>query len=211
MIITLRSADSGDVTAAAALLYRAVLASPTDRLLGSATTGCATINRRIPFADLLTAGLCFGRVDLALSGGRIDGVACWIDHPDGPVPPRVKARRTGLDDLLDRLYTIDLVVRSPAARRHQHLACLGTRPGYDARMIADLLLHRQCLLEDRDGGTFFTEVHEETFGTWLLQRSNGYHNHGVSLGTESDPVSHLLSYTGTPPNARTRYLRTRRR
>ncbi len=40
MILTLRTADTDDITAAA-MRYRAILASATGRLLGSATTGRA--------------------------------------------------------------------------------------------------------------------------------------------------------------------------
>lgn len=191
MIITLRTADTADVTPAQALLHRAVLASTTGRLLGSATTHC-----RATFTDLLTAGLCFGRVDLAVSGDRIDGVACWIDHPHGPVGPPAPVPRNGLDDLFARLHLIDLVAAVPDTLPHQHLACLGTRPGYDARMIADLLLHRQRLLNDRAGHLFYTEVHERSFGAWLLMPRNGAHHHGVSLGTDTDPESHLISCGG---------------
>jgi hypothetical protein len=187
VIATLRTADTDDVTAAAALLYRAVLASATGRLLGSATTsGQAT------FAEVLTVGLYFGRVDLAMSGDRIDGVACWIDHPDGPVTPPAKARRAGLDELLARLHLIDLIVPVPAGHGHQHLACLGTRPGYHARALTDLLLHRQRLLNNDHGHTLYTEVHDQAFRSLLIR--SGYHDHGISLGTDTDPESYLLSH-----------------
>ena len=191
MILTLRTADTDDITTAA-LLYRALLASPTGRLMGSATTG-----RPATFAELLTASLYFGRVDLAVTGDRIDGVACWIDHPQGPVTWPAKARRTGLDDLLDRLHTIDLVMNVPDGHPHQHLACLGTRPGYHARATADLLLHRQRLLNTDHGHTLYAEIHDQTMRSWLLR--SGYHDHGVSLGTETNPESFLLSCTGIPP------------
>ena len=192
MILTLRTADTDDITAAAALLYRAVLASPTGRLSGSATTG-----RADAFADLLTASLYFGRVDLAVSGERIDGVACWIDHTHGPVPPPVKACRTGINDLLDRLHIIDLVVDVPASHHHQHLACLGIRPGYLARATADLLLHRQRLLNDGHHRALYAEINDQPLRSWLLR--SGYHDHGISLGTDTDPEFYLLSCTGSPP------------
>lgn len=195
MILTLRTATTADVTEAAALLYRALLASPTGRLLGSATTtGLPT------FADVIIAGLCFGRVDLAVSGDRIDGVASWIDHLEAPTAaPAATAtlRRSRVDDLFGRLHTIDLVVPVPDHQAHQHLACLGTRPGHQARATADLLLHRQSLLSDRHGHPFYTEVHDQPFRAWLLRA--GYHDHGVSLGTDTAPESHLLSYLGAPP------------
>ncbi|GAA3948273.1 hypothetical protein [Actinoplanes auranticolor] len=192
MIATLRTADTDDITTAAALLYRAILASPTGRLLGSATTG-----RGATFADLLTTSVYFGRVDLAVSGERIDGVACWIDHPHSPVPPVTRTRRTGVDDLLNRLHTIDLVVAVPARHPHQHLACLGARPGHHARAVTDLLLHRQRLLNNRQGRTLYTEVHDQPLRSWLLR--SGYQDHGVSLGTDAEPESFLLSSAGTPP------------
>ena len=194
MIITLRTADTADLTAAEARLHRALLASSTGRLLGSATT-----HGRAAFTDLFTASRCFGRVDLAVSGDRIDRVACWIDHPHGPVGPPATAPSNGLDDVFARLHMIDLVVGVSDGSAGQHLAGLGTRPGYDARMIADLLLYRRCLLNDRHGHAFYTDVHDQRFGAWLLMRSNGYHRHGVSLGTDTDPESHLISYSGTPP------------
>jgi hypothetical protein len=107
--------------------------------------------------------------------------------------------RNGLDDLYARLHILDLVVPVPDDGGHHHLACLGTRPGYDARMVTDQLLHRQCQLNDRDGHTFYAEVHEERFEAWLRLRSPGYHNHGVSLSTDSNPESHLVSYVGARP------------
>ena len=191
MIATLRTADTDDITTAA-LLYRALMASPTGRLPGSATTA-----RAATFADLLAASLYFGRVDIAVAGERIDGVACWIDHPHGPVPPAAKTRRSGVDDLFDRLHTIDLVVPVPESHPHQHLACLGTRPGHHARAVTDLLLHRQCLLNDRHGHTLYAEVHDQPLRSWL-QRS-GYHDHGISHGTDTNPESFLLPFTGIPP------------
>jgi hypothetical protein len=192
VIATLRTADTDDITIAAALLYRALLASPTGRLPGSATTA-----RAATFADLLTASLCFGRVDLAVTGERIDGVACWIDHPHGTARPPAKARRSGVDDMLDRLHTIDLVVDVPESHPHQHLACLGTRPGHHARAVTDLLLHRQRLLSDCHGYSLYAEVHDQPLRSWLLR--SGYHDHGISLGTDTKPESFLLSSTGIPP------------
>ncbi len=192
MIATLRTADTDDITAAAALLSRAILTSPTGRLPGSATT-----TRAATFADLLHASLYFGRVDLAVTGERIAGVACWIDHPHGPVPPAVTVRRTGVDDLLDRLHLTDLVLPVADGHPHQHLVCLGTRPGHHARAVTDLLLHRQRLLNDRHSHTLYAEVHDQPLRSWLLR--SGYHDHGISLGTDTNPESFLLSCAGIPP------------
>jgi hypothetical protein len=132
-----------------------------------------------------------------MSGDRVDGVACWIDHPCGPVTRPAQARRTGVDDLLDRLHTIDLVVGAPDGHPHQHLACLGSRPGHHARATADLLLHRQRLLNTDYGHTLYAEVHDEGLRSWLLR--SGYHDHGISLGTDTNPESYLLSSTGASP------------
>lgn len=195
MIVTLRAADVDDVVPAVALLHRAHLASPTGRLLGSATTP-----RSAPFADLFTAGLRLGRVELAVNGDRIDGVACWIDHPRSAPSPSCAMPRTGVGDLLARLHITDLLVPVPDSSVHQHLAFLGTRPGYNARAVTDLLLHRQSLLNDRHGHTFYMEVHDESMRAWLLR--SGYHDHGVTLGTDTDPESYLLSRAvATPPGA----------
>lgn len=190
MIATLRAANTSDITAAAILLYRGHLASPDGLLMGSATA--TSTPDWAAFADLLTAGLRLGRVDLAVSGDRINGVACWIAHP---TPTHSPADLGPVGDLLFRLQLLDHIAPTPAHSPHQHLACLGTRPGYGARTITDLLLHHQDGLNDRCSHTVYTEVHEQWLRDWLLR--DGYRDHGVSLGTDTDPSSHLVSRTGT--------------
>jgi hypothetical protein len=41
------------------------------------------------------------------------------------------------------------------------------------------------------------KFHDEGLRSWLLR--SGYHDHGISLGTETNPESFLLSCNGIPP------------
>jgi hypothetical protein len=190
--ISANTADITDLHAAARLLTQAHLSSPTCWLLGSSTV--TTPDPAIAaYTDILAAALRLGRVDLAHDpddDGEIVGVACWIYHRAQhdattrvPVPAasqlaRRPPRGGHVRHLLGRLNLLDEVF-PVIGGTHHHLACMGTRPGYGARTITELLLHRQHQLADRDGHSVHTEVHTASGRAWLHRR--GYQQDGISL------------------------------
>ncbi len=199
-VLAARAADITDVPAGAALLIRTRMArGPLGRLPGSATTASApTVSG---FSDIITTTLTLGRVDLITTDGTITGIACWIGHPAHghdltPSATPGLARGSGDYDLLNRLSMLDAMLRVPAGAPHQHLACLAAWPGHGARTITQHLLRRQQSIADHDRHTLYTELHDD-FDREGFHRQ-GWHYRCVSLGTDDDPPSFVMTRAHHP-------------
>jgi len=189
--------ELADLEPAAVMLDRARIAVPDRQLLGSGTTLTASADLAA-IVTVLAYALKAGSVDLAIEGGQLVGVACWLEHLGQRLPPpkrRPPAPRQPSDQQGEgvlagvrvRLELFDGGFAVPYRCTHHHLVYLATRPGYGAQVVTQGLLDYRGRAADEHGHQLYVEVHDPVDRRRLGHC--GYDDLGISRGYQRAPRS----------------------